>query len=97
MLFLSLGDLFVLLAHLLIVSVQVALVIVVGVLMTGLKSSLLLRMLIPVVIQLFAELKDGSIERRHFLFMIFALFFANAFGLLSEILFGLPPLGILLV
>ena len=95
MLFLSLSDLLVLLAHLLVIGVQVALVVVVGVLVTCLQLLLHLRVLIAVIVQFLAQLEDGGVQRLHALFMIFALLFANALGLLSKILFGLATLGIL--
>ena len=54
-------------------------------------------MVVAVAIQLLTELHDGRVKHLDSFLVVFALFFANAFGLLLKVLLGLATLGVLLV
>lgn len=97
MLFLSLSYLLILFPHLLIIEIDIALQVVVSILVGGLKSLFLFRVLFTVIVKLFEEGNYLTVESRDTLLMVFTLLFSDSLSLLAEILFGLAPLRVLLV
>ena len=97
MFFPRLRNFLMLLSHVLIVTVQIRLVVVVGVFVAWLQLRFLFGMVVTVAIELLTELHDSGVKDLYSFFVVFTLFLPDPFGLLLKVLFSLATLGVLLI
>ena len=97
MFFPRLRNFLMLLSHILIVTVQIRLVVVIGVFVAWLQLRFLFGMVVTVAIELFTELHNSGVKNLYSFFVVFTLFLPDPFGLLFKVLFGLATLGVLLI